>query len=262
MDSPGAVLHLYDAQMRQDPIVDLGARVERVGPVVRVLGKDNYVIFSDLDDSNVQSVVAEQAEFFRRAGLPVEWKLFGHDRPKRLEQCLCDAGFVPEEPETLVVFDLRDGTPGGDPSAEVEVRHVADPAGVNDAARAANAAFGPDGEDHSARYAEMARDPNQGLFVAYLEGAPVASGRLDLPPGRSFAGMFGGGTAPPYRHQGVYRALVRARAEYAAARGFRFLTVDARESSRPILERLGFVTLTTTTPWVLRPSDPAARETT
>ena len=38
------------------------------------------------------------------------------------------------------------------------------------------------------------------------------------------------------------------RAEEAADRGFRYLQVDASPDSRPILERLGLSTLTSTTP--------------
>ena len=36
-------------------------------------------------------------------------------------------------------------------------------------------------------------------------------------------------------------------------RGFRFLEVDASSDSRPILERLGFSAVTTTTPYVWSP---------
>jgi hypothetical protein len=37
----------------------------------------------------------------------------------------------------------------------------------------------------------------------------------------------------------------------AAARGFRYLQVDASPDSRPILRRLGFAELATTTPFTL-----------
>mgnify|MGYP003439031175 CR=1 FL=1 len=47
----------------------------------------------------------------------------------------------------------------------------------------------------------------------------------------------------------VPRAL---RAALAAARGYRYLQVDASDDSRPILERLGFVALGTTTPFIHR----------
>jgi hypothetical protein len=54
----------------------------------------------------------------------------------------------------------------------------------------------------------------------------------------------------------VYRSLVSERAKLAAAWEAVYLQVDASEDSRPILERLGFVAVTTTTPFVWMP-DPA-----
>ena len=53
--------------------------------------------------------------------------------------------------------------------------------------------------------------------------------------------------------ESVRAELVARRAEEARRRGYRFLTTDARETSRPILERGGFVPLTGITGWVLRP---------
>lgn len=56
------------------------------------------------------------------------------------------------------------------------------------------------------------------------------------------------------------RALVARRADLAAARGVRHLQVDASDDSRPILQRLGFVAVTTTTPYVWTPPAPAGAE--
>lgn len=253
MVDPHEILVLFEREMRRDPIPAPGSRVEKLGPIVRLVGKENCVIFSDLNDANARSVVAQQTEFFRRGTAEVEWKVFGYDRPENLESILADEGFVPEEMETVVVLELHEGVPGGRPPEGIEVRQVADDAGVRDATIANVAAFGPERRTPRVRYEDVVRDPNQALFVAYGNGRPVASGRLEMPPGRSFASLWGGGTAPDYRHRGIYRGLVAARAALAQSRGYRFLTVDAQETSRPILERLGFVPLTTTRAWVLRP---------
>jgi len=67
--------------------------------------------------------------------------------------------------------------------------------------------------------------------------------------GTEFATLWGGGTLPAWRRRGIYRATVQHRANLAAARGFHFIEVDASDDSRPILERLGFVAVTTTTPF-------------
>ena len=244
------VLALYDREMRRDPPGFPGVRVERLDGLVRIVGDVNLVTYCEAEAPQIPRLVAEQVEYFRRAGTRVEWTTFAHDRLPGLESALEANGFRPEELESLVVFDLSTGLPRSDPPPGLELRRVADESGWQDAMAASASAFGPDHRPHVSRWADYRVDP--ALFVAYLEGTPVASGRTDLPPGRSFAGLYGGGVNPSFRHRGVYRALVRRRAELALAEGYRYLTVDARETSRPILERLGFVPLTTTRPWVLR----------
>ncbi|MGI0071342.1 MAG: GNAT family N-acetyltransferase [Thermoplasmata archaeon] len=253
------LLRRYDREMREDPVPLRGGRVERVGRLVRMVDGENSVIYSHLNDADAPAAVAEEAEHFRALGQEVEWKVFGHDRPVGLEALLAASGFAPDEPETLVVFDLERAFPAAGVPPDVDVRRVTESVGVRDASIASAAAFGPEKGRNAARWAEFLHDPSQALFVAYAGAVPVACGRLEMTPGRSFAGLWGGGTAPAYRHRGIYRALLDARADLARRQGYRFLTVDARASSRPILERLGFVPLTSTRAWVLRPGAATAR---
>ena len=244
--------------MRREPVPSPGVRVERVGSVVRLVGPENCVVYSELTEENARSAVAAQADHFRSIGADVEWKVFGHDTPRDLESILASAGFVPDEAETLVAFDLLNGTPGAEPASEVSVTRLTDPDQLAVAIAVNNAAFERDDPQAARRFASALQDPAQMLFLAFAGTTPVATGRLELTPGRSFAGLWGGGTLPEYRRRGVYRALVAHRAAVARERGYRFLTVDARETSRPILERLGFVPLTTTRGWVLHPERSSA----
>jgi ribosomal protein S18 acetylase RimI-like enzyme len=255
---PVEILARYDHEMRRDPVPDAGSRVERAGSVVRVVGESNCILWADLTPANLERVIAEQADFFRHAGAVVEWKTFGHDRPEALEAMLARAGFVAGAPETLVAFDLRDGPPSGPLPAGFEVRRATDEVGVRDAVAATEAAFGSDDATVSARYRAVLRDARQALWVVYAQGRAVSAGRIEMPLGRSFAYLWGGGTAPEFRHRGIYRGLVHVRGVVARNAGYRFLLVDAEETSRPILERLGFLRLTTTRAWTLRPeaSDP------
>jgi GNAT superfamily N-acetyltransferase len=252
MSSASEILAQYDEEMRRNPAAIPGSTVEIVGPVVRFVGKENLVIYSSLTEANARSVVAEQAAFFRRTAEEAEWKRYGHDAPADLDAILTAEGFVPGIPETLVVLDLRAGVPPARDVPGLTIRRMEDAEGARQAAEANVRAFGPESGRDSYRYAEWLHDPDQAVFVATADGLPVASARLEMAPGRSFAGLYGGGTAPEHRHRGIYRSLVAARAVVAARAGYRFLTVDARETSRPILEKLGFIPLTTTRPWILR----------
>ena len=246
------ILSLYDAEMRADPPPETSVRHERVGRIVRAVGTYNCILFSDLAATDANAVIAEQAAFFRAIGAEVEWKVYGHDLPADLGLRLGAAGFEPDEPETLMVFDLAKGPPGGAVPAGIEIRRVADAAGLKDLLAVSGAAFGRDDGWRIEAFGPRLVDPTLGLYVAYADGRPVSAGRVELPPGRSFAGLWGGGTVPAYRGLGIYRGLVAARAEEALRRGYRYLRVDARDTSRPVLERLGFMALTSVTGWRLR----------
>ena len=253
--TPGEILALFDATMRRDPALAAGVRYERVGSVVRSVGLWNGVLAWELADSDAAVVaVAEQAAYARAAGLQLEWKLYAHDRPAELASILERAGFVADESETLMVLDL-DAAGAADDGARdgVEIRRVVDAAGVDDFVAVMTAAFGRDDAWRAPEYLRMLDDGEVAMFVAYRDGRPASSGRLNTPDGRVFASMWGGSTLAEHRGRGLYRALVAHRAGIARRRGYRFLTTDARETSRPILERVGFVPLTGITGWVLRP---------
>ncbi|HEY5836992.1 GNAT family N-acetyltransferase, partial [Streptomyces sp.] len=95
-------------------------------------------------------------------------------------------------------------------------------------------------------------DDTLSMVVALAGDLPVSAARMEFHPGTDFASLWGGGTAPPWRGRGIYRALVAHRARIAAARGYRYLQVDASDQSRPVLERLGFTALSVTTPYLKR----------
>ncbi len=240
--------------MRHDPAPAAGVRYERVGPVVRSVGLWNIVLAWELPglDAAVDAV-AEQAAYARAAGLELEWKLFEHDRPAGLASILERAGFVADESETFMVLDLDDAPVAGASTDFVDVRRIVDAQGVDDFVSVTTAAFGRDDIGRAPEYVKSLCDPTLQLFVAYRDGRPASAGRLNVPEGRPFASIWGGSTVSDLRGLGLYRALVARRVAEARRRGFRYLTTDARETSRPILERLGFVPLTRITGWVLRP---------
>jgi hypothetical protein len=91
------------------------------------------------------------------------------------------------------------------------------------------------------------------LYVAYENGRPVASARIDFEPGTSFAGLWGGVVLPQFRGQGFYLSLLATRIEEAAARKCRFVTIDAGPMSQPIVERQGFLKMSTAQAFVWCP---------
>src|SRR5262249_6179014 len=97
------------------------------------------------------------------------------------------------------------------------------------------------------------RDPSGvTVLVAEAGDAVVSAAWLVYNQGTEFAGLWGGSTLPGWRGRGIYRALVARRAQLAAQLGVKYLQVDASAGSRQ-MERLGFVPITTTTPYVWTP---------
>jgi GNAT superfamily N-acetyltransferase len=162
----------------------------------------------------------------------VEWNYYSHDGPELRERLLA-AGLEPEDEETVVVAEAASIPP---PPSDVELRLATD-----------------EFDELAARiFGKRYGLPDRAVgVVVVVDGQPVSGGRVDFEDGVEFAGLFGGVTLPDYRGRGLYSATVAKRAELARERGYRWLYSDALPTSRPILERLGFVPITTTTPFVI-----------
>ncbi|MFF5171385.1 GNAT family N-acetyltransferase [Micromonospora sp. NPDC000089] len=253
----------YDQQVRPelpDPL-PAGVTVERDGPLFRVLGLDRrgFLTYRDLGElpaDEVDALIARQVEFFRVRGEAVEWKLTGHDQPVDLADRLRAAGFVPEDQETVVVGPvaaLAAAVPV--PPEGVRLREVTTP---EDLARIAAMEEQVWHDDRGHLVAGLSReieaDPQSiTVVVAEAEDEVVSAGWIRYQRGTGFASLWGGSTLPQWRRKGIYRALVAYRARLAQQRGKSLLQVDCSPDSRPILERLGLVAVTTTTPYIYTP---------
>jgi GNAT superfamily N-acetyltransferase len=257
------VLAIYDAQLRAHvpDRLPAGVIVERDGPLVRMLGldKSGFITYQDLgglDGPELDSLIARQRDLFAARGESVEWKLHGHDRPADLPERLRAAGFEPEEEETVVIGLAAPLAAAGFTAPHpVRLREVSARADLDRIADMERAVWGDDRSWLAdSLEAELSADPDGiTVVVASAEGQVVSAGWIRYIAGTQFGTLWGGSTLPEWRRRGIYRALVSYRARLAVARGYTHLQVDASPDSRPILERLGLVPVTTTTPYVFTP---------
>lgn len=245
----------FDEQVRRRGHPDSAAdRTERDEHVVRRVPEyDGWsgVEWCHLDEHNADRVIEEQIERFAAGGRGWEWKHYSHDLPRDLPQRLLARGFRAEPPEALMFADIDELVLELAPPAGVEVvavRHEADVAAL---VQVHDAVFGGDNSGYGRTLLEtLARNPARVAAVLALAGGePIAGGRVEVHLDSEFASLWGGATLAGWRKRGVYRALVAERAAFAGAQGARYLQVDAADMSRPILERLGFERLGTTTPY-------------
>ena len=220
-------------------------------------GGRSAVTWSALTEANADAAIAATIDRFAALGVGEwEWKHYSYDTPADLPQRLLAAGFAAEPDESLMVGEIAELALDVPPPRGVELRRVTDRQGVDALVRVHDEVFG---EDHAALGAELMarlarRPPTVAAVIAVAGDTPVCAGRVEFHPGTEFASLWGGGTLAAWRGRGVFRSLVAHRAALASARGFRYLQVDASPESRPILQRLGFVELAVTTPFVHRGS--------
>jgi GNAT superfamily N-acetyltransferase len=159
-----------------------------------------------------------------------------------LELGLTPAGPPSLEPRYAAMALVTPPAPGPD---DVEARRPRSFAEYRAGRLVSYEAFGESEEDVAAMTAQQRtqweveqRNDTFSSFVALVDGEVCGGAASHY--GANAAFLAGGYTRSDMRGRGVYRALVRARWDAAAARGLRALTVGAGAMSRPILERLGF----------------------
>lgn len=266
MSGVAELLAAYDAQVRARVPARLpeGVQVSRDGPLVRFVSFPwgGFVVYRDLDGiegTELDTLIARQVRLFAERGERFEWKLHGHDQPGDLPDRLRAAGFAAEETETIVIARAAEVGADPRPPGGVTLRETTERADLDRIAELERVVWQEDGPGRLADSleGELRADP-EGLSVVLAEAGQtlVSAAWIRFEHGTEFATLWGGATLPEWRRRGIYRALVAYRAGLAAARGFRFLEVDASDDSRPILERLGFVPVATTTPFVWSPRGP------
>lgn len=262
-DDRSRFLKAYDEQLRTDAETPSAVAVSVLGPVrlVTFAGGRGFVTYQDLGGADADEihrlVEAALAHFQANPEVEqVEWKTRGHDHAPGLHESLLAHGFVAEEPESIMIgaaqrlavdVPLPDGVTLRQVSGESDVRAMtAMSAQVFGDSVAEGAAIA------DALLRRLSLDDGLELWVAEAEGRVVCAGRLEPVPGTDFAGIWGGSTLEEWRGRGIYRALTAARARSALRLGKTLINSDSTEYSRPILERYGFLKVSTTTPYVWR----------
>jgi hypothetical protein len=258
---PAALLAAYDEQLR-GASESANVPTSTDGPLIRVeypnRGFVSYRTLDGLDGAELDALIARQRDYFAAKGQAVEWKTRGHDLPADLTDRLEAAGFRPEEAETVLVGEsaaIADRLRGHDVLDAVTIRRTAEREDFERIAVMESTVWGEDwswlADDLTTR---TEADPELiDVYVAEVGGQAVSAAWAVYKKGTDFTGLWGGSTLAEWRGNGIYKALVAIRAERAVERGYRYLQVDASDDSSPILQRLGFVAITTTTPYVFKP---------
>jgi GNAT superfamily N-acetyltransferase len=188
-----------------------------------------------------QAVTWTREESARRGGIEaIEWWCGWHATPAELGEQLLALGLVPDDPPTVTGMTCVTPPPA-EPSVEVrEIETIEDQLAALDVDWEVWQV--PENERVARRALERERFESlraaSAHFAAFLDGRLVGFGRAEKM--REGVALMGGAVLPEFRGRGVYRALVHARWEHAAARGTPLLVVQAGPMSAPVLAGLGF----------------------
>jgi GNAT superfamily N-acetyltransferase len=253
-----ALLEIYDAQLREAE-VRTAASCERHGPLLwatygRSRGFVTYRSVAGFEDRLGRLVAATRAHYEERPAITeVEWKTRGHDTAPGLPDLLRHHGFEPEDVESVMLGEAEAMAVDVPLPPGVVLRRITAEPDVRRMSAMQAAVFADDRTDEdlvAELLHRMASDPDSlELWVAEVDGEVISAGRLEPVPGTQIAGIWGGSTLEEWRGRGIYRALTAERARSALRRGLRYLHSDSTEFSRPILQRAGFLAITTTTPY-------------
>ncbi len=252
------LLNLYDWNQRirleypgalKESFHEPGGELPRLVRFTRPAPGMNFVAYSRLHQAEADTVIQEQIAHFCELDQPYEWLVYEHDQPGDLRDRLVAHGFQPDDdPSTVMVMALDDLPPAlcRPAPAHVEIRRLDKREQIEDVITVMEGVYNSSFGWMRSRMGDHIEIPELlSIYVAYIDRKPVCAGWTYFYPGSTFGNLYGGATLEAYRRQGLYLAVLFARAQEAQRRGCQYLSVDAGSMSRPILESHGFHQITT-----------------
>jgi hypothetical protein len=246
------LLSLYDDTMRRNAQV-AGCVREQTPQSSRystASGSLRYIMWHQFSAAETDRCIAEEIAAASGSVKALMWKVYGHDAPANLGERLVAHGFADHDASALMAAPVRQViTALGEATDAIIVRELCD-AHALDAYQEIWDSVWPDAPN--SRYVDdyralaNLRDAGVVFFAGFSPtDEPVTSGYLFHAPECPFALLCGGATKAAWRNQRAYTAMLIARSHCALERGASYLAVEASAQSQPILERLGFVRLST-----------------
>ena len=256
------IIALYDQDQRKD-VEYPDARREVTPTVVRHIDTsgngEGTVIYSQINEADADDTIREQVAYFESIGQGFEWKVYDYDRPADLKERLRSHGFTAGEAEAIMVLDLAEAAEVLWQSVRHNVQRIMDPEKISEVLTIQQQVWNEDFSWLGHYLGEaLNRYPEQmSVYVAYVDGQAASSAWTYFPKRSQFASLWGGSTLSDFRKQGLYTTLLAVRAQEAKARKVRYLTVDASDMSRPILEKFGFEMIASSYPykWIREPKN-------
>lgn len=236
---------LYDQQMRIKLEIP-GEKKEAFPNLVRFTRPApgmNYVLYSKLEETELDVVINEQINYFSQMDQPFNWKIFEHDNAVLLEAYLKAHGYgrKDDDYDVIMVLDLEDSPDRLLLPLALDVRQIRHAEQIGDVVNILEEAYGGDYGWLHQRMTPLIEIPGYlNLYVGYEDNKPVACGWAYAYPNVEFTALFGGTTVEAHRGKGYFSSILAARVQYAKALGRRYATLGVEPECQSVLEKFGF----------------------
>lgn len=241
------LLSALDRERRD--LVYLHAERQATKHVVRHVAHPSRAVestYSTHFPEQVDAAIDREIEFFAGLGYSCRWTVFEHDRPRDLRMRLEAKGFSVGPRQALLVCETDNAHPALFKPLRHDVRRIVSPHMVSEFLAVCKPLRADEDWDIAGQemqfYLENAPE-QQSLYVAYVEGRPVACARAHYREGSRFCELSPVDIVPEYRNLGFYQDLMAVRIQEAKRRFVRYLCGRALPSARQALEKCEFQVL-------------------
>lgn len=183
------ILKLFTSEVRTKPVGTANLKVVCDNYVTRLEGAYNFICSWTFTDQQAQRIVAEQANYFRQLRKELMWRVYDHDGPSNIEECLRQEGFIPKSNGTFMVLPL-DGK--NQLETDLDIRQINTLTDLEGYLSVTNTVFDNNDTNELDYYKSLLSDSSYALFSGYIDDEPVASGFIQMPASASFGLLFAG----------------------------------------------------------------------
>lgn len=202
------ILALFDQQQRIE-IEYPDMRKEVLPHVIRFVRPApgmSFILHSRVNESNADAVIQEQIAYFKQRNQPFEWKVYDYDTPPDLKDRLVTHGFEPEDPDAVMVLDVREAPATLLEPLTADVRRITERDHLEDVIQVEEQVWGGNFDWIKTRLGDHLEIPGYlSVYVVSLEGQPACAGWVYYHAHSQFASLWGGSTVPAYRGRAVQR---------------------------------------------------------
>lgn len=203
----------------------------------------NNILHARLSPENADVVIEEVKGYYASRNVPVQWWIGPTTQPANLGDHLKIVGFVKEDKTPGMAVDLHAMNEESHAPVDLVIEQVTNLDNLRRWYQVLKAVYGlPDYVDDAwiDSFACIGFGANRPLYcyLGWLGGKPVATSYLIL--GAGVAGMYGVGTIPEVRKQGIGTELTLAALREARELGYRIGILRTSEIGYGVYSKIGF----------------------